>query len=188
MATDTSLERYLNSKEYQNLASDMDSRIATYITSEAFKFFVMEFFEMFNHTVATKDGLLFHSDVYHNFCNSNWVYPLTERLQSDIQTLYFEKRFFKNERQLFAVIFAYMNNLTYKQIMRISDRRSARLSIKILNYFLLNRKQEDFKVSDLNNLKNVDLYVTGFGRTTPLHAKLNDSTVVTDDGNIFEIE
>lgn len=46
MATDTSLERYLNSKEYQNLASGMDSRIATYITSEAFKFFVMEFFEI----------------------------------------------------------------------------------------------------------------------------------------------
>lgn len=128
----------------------MDERLSTYLESEAFKFQLNEFFEMFNHKgYCGEANLPFHSEVVERFQNTDWKANLNKRLLPDMLALFFDRGHYKNNRQLFAVIFGYANNLTPKQMLRISDRRSANRSWKILDYFLCHRDRESYKVKDL---------------------------------------
>lgn len=138
----------------------MDKRLVTYLESEAFKFQLEEFFEVFNHKGFCGDkGFAFQSEVVEEFNCIDWKANLEKRLLDDMLKLYFEKRHFKSDRQLFAVILGYAFNLTYNQMLRIGNRKSSMRSWKVLNYFLCHRTEQSYEVKNLLNCNNITYYV-----------------------------
>lgn len=170
----------------------MDERLVTYLESEAFKFQLEEFFETFNHKgFCGETRLAFQSEVAEEFRTIDWKANLEKRLIDNMLKLYFEKRHYKSDRQLFAVILGYAFNLTTSQMIRISNRRASLRAWKVLNYFLCHRAEQSYELKNL--LKPVDLtyYIYKDGKKYVAHHRTYngiDYLYANETGLLFEIK
>lgn len=155
-----------------------------YISDESFYAQIFEFFEVFDHSgVCGKSKYKFYSDVYKKFNNSDWKDCLLQRL-SEQKFQHYSTTIFAND-QLFAVVFAYANNLTDKQIRQIANKNNFKKAWCILNYFLCNRDIEKYD----RNSKNETFNYTVIIDSQEYQAKIKNNTLKLCKNNmLFEIK
>ncbi len=170
----------------------MDERLVTYLESEAFKFQLEEFFETFNHKgICGKTRLAFQSEVVEEFNHIDWKANLEKRVLDDMLELYFEKRHYKSDRQLFAVILGYAYNLTPSQMIRIGNRKASARAWKVLNYFLCHRAEPSYELKNLLKCSDLTYYIYKDGKKyDACFKKYNggDYLYVNETGLLFEIK
>lgn len=134
----------------------MNSQLSLYLDNEDFYMLLFDFWEGFNHFgECGKEGYLFYSNVYKKFNNSDWKKYLFERLTKEKVEFYFTKSFYHTE-QLFAIIFAYANNLPDIQIRQIENRKFFKKIWDTLNCFLCDREKRTTHLNSINYTVVID--------------------------------
>lgn len=155
-----------------------------YINDENFYVQVFEFFEVFDHSgVCGKSEYEFYSDVYETFYNSNWKDYLCKRLNEN-KFQYYSTTIFAND-QLFAIVFAYANKLTDKQIRQIANKNNFKKSWYILNCFLCNRNIEKYDKNLNNQNINYTVIIDGYEHQAIMK---NNTLQLCKNNKIFEIK
>lgn len=109
-------------------------------------------------------------------------YKILTRMTDDKIQFYFTR--IQDEKQLFAVIFGYANDLSDKQISQISDLRHRRQCWDILFFFLLNRDAQ--KYSPDVPLRQIPALVSINGQETEAMLAGNTLTLC-ESGQILKV-